>query len=257
MVEDNDLGVKGVTTLRRVVLRVTGDITAANFLDGDVLDVEADIVARIAGNELLMMHFHGLDFGSDVGGREGHNHTRLDDTGLNTADWYRADTGNLVHILKGKTERLVGRSGGRINSVDGLKESFSRSLTSSSLLAPAFVPGASGRRLDHVVAVKTGNGDEGNTLGVVANLLDEVGDLLDDFVETGLGPPCGVHLVDADEELLNAQSEGKQSVLTSLAILGDTSLELTSTGSNDENCAVSLRGTSDHVLDEVTVAGSV
>jgi hypothetical protein len=46
-------------------------------------------------------------------------------------------------------------------------------------------------------------------------------------------------------------------VLTSLAVLGDTSLELTSTGGNDENSAVGLGGTSDHVLDEVTVTGGI
>jgi len=46
-------------------------------------------------------------------------------------------------------------------------------------------------------------------------------------------------------------------VLTSLTILGDTSLELTSTGSNDENGAISLGGTSDHVLDEITMSWGV
>ena len=46
-------------------------------------------------------------------------------------------------------------------------------------------------------------------------------------------------------------------MLASLAILGDTSLELTGTSGDDEDSAVSLRGTSDHVLDEVTVAGGV
>ena len=46
-------------------------------------------------------------------------------------------------------------------------------------------------------------------------------------------------------------------MLTSLAILGDTSLELTSTGSNDENSAIGLGGTSDHVLDEITVTRGV
>lgn len=46
-------------------------------------------------------------------------------------------------------------------------------------------------------------------------------------------------------------------MLASLAILGDTSFEFTSTGSNDENSAVSLGGTGNHVLDEVTVAGGI
>lgn len=46
-------------------------------------------------------------------------------------------------------------------------------------------------------------------------------------------------------------------MLAGLAILGDTSFEFTSTGSDDENSAVSLGGTGDHVLDEITVAGSI
>ena len=71
---------------------------------------------------------------------------------------------------------------------------------------------------------------------------------------TNLG---GVHLVDGDDELPDTEGEGKEGVLASLAILGDTSLELTSTSGNDENGAVSLGGTSDHVLDEVTVSRGV
>lgn len=67
----------------------------------------------------------------------------------------------------------------------------------------------------------------------------------------------GVHLVDGDDELPDTESEGKEGVLAGLAILGDTSLELTGTSGDDEDSAVSLRSTSDHVLDEVTVAGGV
>lgn len=67
----------------------------------------------------------------------------------------------------------------------------------------------------------------------------------------------GVHLVDGDDELTHTEGEGKESVLASLTILGDTGFEFTSTTSNDEDSAVSLRGTSDHVLDEITVAGGV
>ena len=42
--------------------------------------------------------------------------------------------------------------------------------------------------LEHVVAVPARDGDERNRLGVVTNLLDEGGRLLDDFVEAVLGP---------------------------------------------------------------------
>ena len=72
-----------------------------------------------------------------------------------------------------------------------------------------------------------GDGDEGNRLGVVSDLLDESGSLLDDLVEAVLGPLAGVHLVDGNDELLDTEGEGEKSVLTGLTILGDTSLELT------------------------------
>lgn len=71
---------------------------------------------------------------------------------------------------------------------------------------------------------------------------------------TNLG---GVHLVDSDDELTDTEGEGEESVFTGLAILGDTSLEFTSATGNDEDSTIGLGGTSDHVFDEVTMAGGV
>jgi len=45
-----------------------------------------------------------------------------------------------------------------------------------------------GGLLQHVVSVPSRDGDEGDGLGVVADLFDEVGSFLDDFVETLLAP---------------------------------------------------------------------
>lgn len=67
----------------------------------------------------------------------------------------------------------------------------------------------------------------------------------------------GVHLVDGNDELTDTKGEGEESVLASLAVLGDTSLELTSTTSNDENSAISLGSTGDHVLDEIAMSGGI
>ena len=50
----------------------------------------------------------------------------------------------------------------------------------------------------------------------------------------------GVHLVDGDDELPDTEGEGKEGVLAGLAILGNTSLELTGTSGDDEDSAVSL-----------------
>jgi len=93
--------------------------------------------------------------------------------------------------------------------------------------------------------------------GVVADLLDEVGGFLDDFVVTILRPLSCIHLVDGNNELLDTKGVGKQSVLTSLTIFGNTGLEFTSTSSDDENGAIGLRGASNHVLDEVTMTRSI
>ena len=46
-------------------------------------------------------------------------------------------------------------------------------------------------------------------------------------------------------------------MLTGLAILGDTSLKTTSGGVDDKYSTVSLGGTRDHVLNEVTVSGGI
>lgn len=119
------------------------------------------------------------------------------------------------------------------------------------------VPGAVRRGLDHVVAVEPRNGDEGNGLGVKANLLNEVGNLLDDLLETVFRPLGGVHLVNGDNELLDTKGVGQESMLASLPIFRDTSLKLTSTGSDDKNRTVGLGGTSDHVLDEITVSRGI
>jgi len=257
VVKDDDLGVEGLGTLWWVVLGVTGNVTTADFLDGNVLDVETDVVSWETLGELLMVHLDGLDFSGDTGWGKGDDHTGLDDTGLNTTDWHRANTTNLVDILERKTERLVSWAGRWVNGVNGLEKGLSAGLASLRLLLPTLVPWAVGGDIDHVVTVESGDWDEGNSLWVVSDLLDEVGGLLDDFLVTSLRPLGGVHLVDGDDELLDTEGVGEESVLTSLAILGDTSLELTSTGGNDENSAIGLGGTSDHVLDEITVTWGI
>ena len=65
-----------------------------------------------------------------------------------------------------------------------------------------------------------------------------------DLLETslGVGGLGGVHLVDADDELLDAEGVGEESMLAGLAVLGDTGLELTDAGGDDEHTAIGLEG---------------
>ncbi|KFY69876.1 hypothetical protein V499_09661 [Pseudogymnoascus sp. VKM F-103] len=207
---DNDLGVERLGSLGGVVLGVTSNVTTTDLLDGDVLDVEANVVTGDTLNKLLVVHLDGLDFGGDTSGGEGDDHTGLDDTGLDTADWHRANTANLVDILERKAEGLVSWAGRGVDAVNGLEKSLSGLLSLLGLLLPTLVPWAVGGNINHVVTVETGDGDEGNGLGVVSDLLDEVGGLLDDLVEAGLGPLGGVHLVDGNDDLPNTKGCRRQ-----------------------------------------------
>lgn len=69
VVQDDDLSIERVGALWRVILGITGNITTTDFLDGYVLDVEADVVTWVARGELLVVHLNGLDFSSNTLGK--------------------------------------------------------------------------------------------------------------------------------------------------------------------------------------------
>lgn len=194
-----------------------------------------------------MVHFNRLDVSLNITGSKGDTHTGFKDTGFDSADGDSSNTSDLVDVLKGKSEGLFSRSFGGLDLVEGFQK------------VGTLVPGSVGRSLHHVVSNPSGNGDEGNGFGLVADFLQEIGDFLLDFVVSVLRVVDGllVHLVQADDHLLDTKSEGKESVLSGLSFLGDTSLELTLRGGDHEEGAVSLGGTGDHVLDEISVAGGI
>jgi len=122
MVEDDDLSVEGLGALGRIVLGITANVATTNLLDGDVLDVEADIVTRKTFNELFVMHFNRLDFSGHTSGSKGDDHTSFDGTGLNTTDRNSANTTDLVNVLKRKTKGLVGWAGRWVDGINSLEE---------------------------------------------------------------------------------------------------------------------------------------
>ena len=207
VVEDDDLGLEGLGLLGGVVLGVGGDVSTTDVLDGNVLDVESDVVTRAGLGEGLVVHLDGLDLGGDVRWGEGDDHTGLDLTGLDTTDWHCSDTTDLVDVLEWETEwlkhtneiefrkskrfkiykkyiYLVVGAGWWNDGIQSLEHGLSGEFTLLDLLAPALVPGHVGGGLDHVVTVPSGDWDEGDGLGVVADLLDVVGNLTGDFFET-------------------------------------------------------------------------
>mmetsp|Transcript_11064 Transcript_11064/g.18074 ORF Transcript_11064/g.18074 Transcript_11064/m.18074 type:complete len:357 (-) Transcript_11064:51-1121(-) len=242
---DDNLSGEAVSTLGRVIGVVGGDVSSLDLLDGNVLAVESDVVTRDGLLQRLVMHLDRLNLGHKASGGKAALHTRLDNSGLNTADGHSSDTTNLVHILKGKTKGLVSGTLGGVHVVKGVKKG--RSL----------VPGHVLRLLKHVVTNPTGDGDEVDLGGLVADLLQVGRHLLLDIVVTRLGVLARVHLVKGDDHLLDTKGEGKKSVLAGLTLSGPTTLETTGGGIDDKDGNISLGGSSDHVLDEITMSGGI
>ena len=96
------LGVEVLALLGWVVLGVGGDVATTDFLDGDVLDVEANVVAGKSLGEGLVVHLHRLDLSGQHVGGEGDDHAGLDDASLNSANGHCSNTSNFVHILEEK-----------------------------------------------------------------------------------------------------------------------------------------------------------
>jgi len=242
VVKDNNLGKEAVGLLGWVILGVRGDEATLQILDRDVLHVETNIVTRVSLSKSFVVHLNRLNFSGGPIRSEAHNHTRLDLTSLNTANRHCSNATNLVHILEGKTEGLVYRAAGRFNVVKGIKQSFKFIAARLALDLLFLPPGHVRRLLQHVVSVEARDGHNGDSGWVVSNLLDIGRDFLANFLETSLGVfgLSAVHLVDGNNDLLDTKGEAQEHVLTGLTILGDTSLKLTSTSSNNQHGTISL-----------------
>merc|ERR1719235_3026201 len=193
------------------------------------------------------MHLDGFDLSGGTEGTEADGDSGLDDTSLDSADGDSSDTRDLVDILEGESEGLEDGSLGRLDGIEGLEE--------EGTLVPRHVVG----ELEHVITVPSGNGDERNSFDLEADLLEVRGDLSLDFVESLflVVSTLGVHLVAANDHLLDTHGEGKKSVLSGLSFFGPSSLELTGWGGDHEDGNISLGGTSDHVLDEISVSWGI
>jgi len=259
VVQDNDLGSEVGASRGRLVLGVGSNIATLDVLDGDVLNVESNIVSRSGLWQRLVVHLHGLDLSGQCTRGKGDDHTGLDDASLDTTHGHCSNTANLVDILEGQTKGLVGWSCWGLNGIKGFQEGDAAGLARLALNAPSLPPAHLLGLLQHVVSMPSRDGDEWNSSWVVANLLDEATDLLLNFLESGLRVwgLSGVNLVNADNQLLDTQGVGQQSMLTGLTILGDTGFEFTSSRGNDQDTTISLGGSCDHVLDEIPVSGSI
>jgi len=247
MVHDDNLSLEVVSVLSWLSLGIGGDVTSLDIRAGKTLNVETNIVSRNSFGDLLVMHLDGFAIGGGTDWSEADGHVWLDDTGFDSTDWDCSDTRDLVDILEWESEWLEDWSLWWLEGIKGFKEIWS------------LVPWHVGGWLEHVVTNPTGNWDEWNVLDLVTNLFKIEGDLRFDFVVSlfFVVGTLGVHLVAADDHLLDTHGESEKSVLSGLTFLGPSGLELTRWGSDHEDGDISLGGTGNHVLNEISVSWGI
>ena len=245
--KDNNLSVERLNFEGSVNFGVRSDITSPELFDSDVFDIETNVITWDSLDKVLMMHFNRFDFRNQVGWGELNELLGFKDTSLDSSYWDCSDTRDFVDILERESQGFIE------GSLRGLQlvKSFIEGLP----LEPFHVV----RFLDHVVTFPAGDGDELNFLDLVTDFFEIGFDFGLDLLESLLRVVDGllIHLVDTNDHLLNTEGKGKKGVFSGLSIFGDTSFELSFRGGDHQNGAISLRGTGDHVLDEISVAGSV
>ena len=247
MVHDDNLSLEVVSVLGWLSLGIGSDVTSLDIRAGKTLNVETNIVSWNGLSDGLVMHFDGLAISGGTDWTEGDGHVWLDDTSFDSTDWDCSDTRDLVDILEWESQWLEDWSLWWLEGIKGFKEE--RSL----------VPWHVGGWLEHVVTNPTGNWDEWNGFDLVTNLLKIKTNFGLDLIVSVLlvVGTLGVHLVAADDHLLDTHGEGKKSVLSGLTFLGPSGLELTRWGGDHEDGNISLGGTSDHVLDEISMSWGI
>mmetsp|Transcript_76454 Transcript_76454/g.120632 ORF Transcript_76454/g.120632 Transcript_76454/m.120632 type:complete len:492 (-) Transcript_76454:62-1537(-) len=276
-VQHLDLSIELLGLAQGGVLLVDHHVTrAGHVVLVKTLDVQAHVVARVGEVHTLVVHLHGEDLacawvGGSVSGQEDHLLTRLHHALLDTSGKHITHTLDLVdagdwhahggaHRTLRHTAHLVQHIVHGVN-VDGLAANLNI-LT----LPPAHVL----RLLQQVVTHPAGDwhhrGALLNEVLLPANLHQHALHLVGNLVIPGLlvAGSVAVHLVHTNADLLHTQQVDKAGVLTSLSLdltslvvaLGNGSGEVTISWHHDQ-CHISLGGTGNHVLDEVTVAWGI
>jgi len=279
-VEGLDLGSEVLDGLEGLVFLVDHDITnTGHVLLVKTLDVHTDVVTGDTLFDLLVVHFHGEDLtsawgGGGVGGEEedilvGNNFSLFNTSGQNITDTLDlVDTGDgHAHGSVSLTGRELGKVVKGVNEGDDLELGGGGGVENLLSGPPGHLLGL----LDQVVSHPSGDGEDWDGLldeFLLPSGLDQhVAHFSGNFVETFLlvgTSGVRVHLVHTDDQLLDTEQVEETSVLTGLS-LNFTGLVVTlldgggevTVGGDHEETDISLGGSGDHVLDEITVTGGI
>ena len=277
MVENLHLCSEGSASLEGGILGKDHDVTNTGHVQlVQALNVETDVVTRSCLLDRLMMHLDGeylsvARSGGGVSGKEKNLVFRLDDTLLDTTSNDISDTLDLVHTRYWHSQLGVSGTSG---DLDHLLKSIGKSVDVDLLLAyhnvAALPPAHVGGLGDEVVTLPSRDRDNRDALGnevlLPSDLSKHSGDFILDLSESVIAilSNITIHLVNTDDQLLDTQKVQQTGVLASLTLdltglvvtLSDGSNEVTISW-NHEKSDISLRGTRNHVLDEISMARCV
>jgi len=247
--KDEDLGGEGLDD-GGGSFGMGGDVATTEVATGEPLDAEANVITGFGLRDRLMVHFDGFNLSGMALRHDDDLIAGLEDASFDAANGDGANTGDGVDILDGEAEGFIEGFFRLDDLIEGFKD------------GRAVIPGHVGRFFAEVIAGPTGGGDEEVVEFNVEFALDHLEDVLDvgfDFLKAVLGPGgrSVIHLVDANDELGDAEGGGEDGVFDGLAAAADTSFELALASRDGEDSGVGLGGAGDHVFDEVTMAGGV
>merc|ERR1719401_1342319 len=276
-VQNLDLSIELTGLPERRVLLVNHNITRPRHVVlVKTLDVQADIVSGVREIHTLVVHLDGEDLArarvrGRVRGQEDHLLTGFHDTLLDTACQDVTHALDLVDARNGHAHGGAGRPLGHAaklvqHVVDGVAMDGLLAALDVLALPPTHVVGL----LEQVVAHPPGDRQHRrvllNEILLPPYLHEHALHFIGDFIVAGLfvSSRVAIHLVHADGDLLHPQQVDEPRVLTGLALdlpslvvaLRYRSCEVAIGRHHDEG-NVRLRGTSDHVLDEVAVAWGI
>jgi len=245
----------------------------------ETLDVHTNVVARVGTFDTLVVHFDGENLttarvGGGVGRQEDNFLPRLDNALFDAAGEDIPDTLDLVNTRNRQSHRqfrVTFRSVDHVvqhvqQAVDVELFPFAVEAFDVDAVPPAHVGGL----LDQVVTHPARDRQDRDRLGDIVRLPPDLGQHVAHFV-ADFGVPrllvaggIAIHLVDANDQLLDAQQVEQTRVLTRLA-LDFTSLVVTlldgggkvTIGRDHQQGDIGLRGTRDHVLDKISVTRRV
>jgi hypothetical protein len=277
-IEDLDLGGEVLALLQRIVLLIDHDITSVrHVLLDETLDIAADVVTGLGLIELLVVHFNSEHLtsarsGGLVSGNEDNFLVALNNTLLDSAGQDITDTLDLVDTRDGHSHVGVSVSlGDDAKVVEGVQQSVDvDGLSSQGLAVLTLPPTHLLRGLDEVITHPSGDGEDWdgfiNEILLPADSGKHILHLRSDLVVSLLlvSGSVRVHLVDSNKQLLDTQKVNQTSVLSGLTLdltslvvtLGNCGGEVT-ISRNHEKSDIGLRGTGDHILDEISVSRSI